>query len=61
MTLGYLDDLYRLFFSKYNNLSVIHLTSVLKIRKTIHNYIFTFLLGGNLTFNELQIDKAEQR
>jgi len=33
----------------------------LEIRKTIHNYIFTFLLGGTLAFNELQIDNAEQR
>ena len=60
-SLGYLDDLYRLFFNKYNNLFVIHLTPALEIRKTIHNYIFTFLLGGTLAFNELQIDKAEQR
>jgi len=41
-SLGYLDDLYRLFFNKYNNLFVIHLTPSLKITKTIHNYIFTF-------------------
>jgi len=60
-SLGYLDDLYRLFFNKYNNLFVIHLTPALEIRKTFHNYIFTFLLGGTLAFNELQIDKAEQR
>jgi len=60
-SLSYLDDLYCLFFNKYNNLFVIHLTPALKIRKTIHNYIFTFLLGGTLAFNELQIDKAEQR
>jgi len=60
-SLGYLDDLYRLFFNKYNNLFVIHLTPALEIRKTIHNYIFTFLLYGTLAFNELQIDKAEQR
>jgi len=60
-SLSYLDDFYRLFFNKYNNLFVIHLTPALKIRKTIHNYIFTFLLGGILVFNELKIDKAEQR
>ena len=44
-----------------NNLFVIHLTPVLEIEKTIYNYIFTFLFGGTLAFNELQFDKEEQR
>jgi len=32
-SLGYLDDLYRLFFNKYNNLFVSHLTPALEIKK----------------------------
>jgi len=40
-SLDYLNDLYRLFLNKYNNLFVIHLTPSLEIRKT---YLHSFLV-----------------
>ena len=39
---------------------IFYLTSEQEINNIINNYIFTFLLGGTLTFNELQIDDGER-
>ena len=33
----------------------------MELDKNIYNYIFTFLLGGTIAFNELRIDEAGQR
>jgi len=40
---------------------IFYLTSEQEINDKINNYIFTFLLGGTLAFNELQIDDGERR
>ena len=34
---------------------------LLELKNIIYNYIFTFLLGGTLAFDELRIDSGEQR
>ncbi|OUM70529.1 hypothetical protein PIROE2DRAFT_1408, partial [Piromyces sp. E2] len=60
-SLGFVDELFNLFLNKYNNLYLHHQLPELELNNIIYNYIFTFLLGGTLAFNELQIDKAEQR
>ncbi|OUM66232.1 hypothetical protein PIROE2DRAFT_6570 [Piromyces sp. E2] len=60
-SLGFVDKLFNLFLNKYNNLYLQHQLPELESKNITYNYIFTFLLGGTLAFNELQIDKAEQR
>ena len=60
-SLNFINELFTLFINKYNNLFLNHSLPALELNKVIYNYIFTFLLGGTLAFNELQIDKAEQR
>jgi len=40
---------------------IFYLTSEQEINDKMNNYIFTFLLGGILAFNELQIDDGELR
>ena len=47
--------------NKYHSLYIFYLISEQEIKFKINNYIFTFLLGGTLAFNELQIDKSEQK
>jgi len=42
-------------------LYIFYLISEQEIKFKINNYVFTFLLGGTLAFNELQIDRSEQK
>jgi len=58
--LSFINDLYNLFLYKYHSMYIFYLTSEQEINNIINNYIFTFLLGGTLTFNELQIDDGER-
>jgi len=59
--LSFINDLYNLFLYKYHSMHIFYLTSEEEINDKINNYIFTFLLGGTLAFNELQIDEGERR
>ena len=59
--LNFINDLYNLFLNKYNSLYIFYLISEQEIKFKINNYVFTFLLGGTLAFNELQIDRSEQK
>jgi len=47
--------------NKYHSLYIFYLISEQEIKFKINNYVFTFLLGGTLAFNELQIDRSEQK
>ena len=47
--------------NKYRSLYIFYLSSEQEINDKINNYILTFLLGGTLAFNELQIDRREQK
>jgi len=49
------------FLYKYHSMYILYLTSEQEINDKINNYIFTFLFGGTLAFNELQIDDGERR
>ena len=60
-SLDFLNEIYTLFRNKYNNLFVTHLLPETEVNKIIYNYTYSFLLGGTLAYNELQIDMAEQR
>ena len=40
---------------------IFYITSEQEINDKINNYIFTFLFGGSLAFNELQIERNEQK
>ncbi len=59
--LYFINDLFNLFLNKYHSLYIFYLTSDQEIIDKINNYIFTFLLGGTLAFNELHIDDGERR
>ncbi len=59
--LNFINDLYNLFLNKYHSLYIFYLISEQEIKFKINNYVFTFLLGGTLAFNELQIDRSEQK
>ena len=43
------------------SLYIFYLISEQEIKFKINNYVFTFLLGGTLALNELQIDRSEQK
>jgi len=51
--LNFINDLYNLLLNKYHSLYIFYLISELEIKFKINNYVFTFLLGGTLAFNEL--------
>ena len=59
--LYFINDLFNLFYNKYHRLYILYFTSDQEVIDKINNYIFTFLLGGTLAFNELQIDEGERR
>ena len=50
-----------LFLNKYHSLYIFYLISEQEIKFKINNYVFTFLFSGTLAFNELQIDRSEQK
>ena len=59
--LYFINDLYNLFLNKYKDINASSFIPETELKKIINNYIFTFLLGGTLAFNELRIDSGEQR
>jgi len=59
--LYFIDDLYYAFLNKYKDVYVYYFLSEEEIKKSIYNYIYSFLLGGTLAFKELHIDSGGQR
>ena len=59
--LNFIEDLYYTFLSYYRKKYVYYFLSEEEVKRSIYNFIYSFLLGGTLAFNELHIDSGERR
>ena len=59
--LYFINDLFNIFLEKFNTICNRTIMSDIDINGKINKYIYLFLLGGTLAFNELQIDRGERR